>query len=94
MAFIWLNCLDMNDDTLTIPDFLISDRLSIEGNKLRINYYSDIEVKFNIGFFKRLFTNICDVTNKKNKELYHHASQVAKDKRLQPPFPPLKYIGF
>jgi hypothetical protein len=81
-----------------IPDFLVSDRIKdfVKSKHIigvNVQYYTPQEIKQTLPFFKRLFGvyNICELTNNKNKELYQHASDYAKNRGYFPPFPPLQY---
>jgi hypothetical protein len=77
-----------------IPEFLLSDRITIGKDSVEIRYYTTEEVSKEMSFLTKLFrgSNICDITNNKNKDLYEQASSVTRERRLKPCFPPLQYM--
>lgn len=83
-------------ETFSIPDFLISDRITIINRRITIRYYTPDEVRQSLPLLKRLFTigafEIVRITNEKNSELHKQASEIAKDKHLPPVPPGGKYI--
>lgn len=73
-----------------ICDELISSRITIINNKINVNYYSLTDI--DIPWYKKFFVDKCEIVNKKNKELYYEASDIAKEKKLPPIFPPTKFM--
>lgn len=79
---------------MSIPDFLISNRITVCNTYVHVNYYTPSDIKETMGFFKRLFTDtfaICEMANQKNRELHEQASEIAREKKMKPLFPPNVY---
>jgi hypothetical protein len=79
---------------LYVCDELISGRITINGNKMEIEYFEVKPTRF-VNYILSMFhlTKIetyVDINNK-NMELWREACAVAKVKKLMPPFPPLTY---
>lgn len=79
---------------LYVCDELISGRITINGNKLEIEYF-EVKPTRLVNYILSMFhlTKIetyIDINNK-NMELWREACAVAKAKELMPPFPPLTY---
>lgn len=79
---------------MSIPDFLISNRITVCNTDVHIEYYTPADIKETMGIFKKMFTSnfeVCEIVNQKNRDLHQQANEVAKDNNMKPLFPPNVY---
>lgn len=74
------------------PDFLISNRISINSLKIEVNYYKPEELYAELKWYKKPFVDCLALTNRKNVELFYQAMRIAEEKHLRPCFPALSYV--
>lgn len=75
---------------LFVDDSFVSNRISWDDKKVKVNYYKLEDVK--VPWYMKLFGVKSIDVNLKNQELYEEALSVAIAKKLMPVFPPLKYV--
>jgi len=79
---------------MSIPDFLISNRITVCNTYVHVEYYTPADIKETMSFFKKLFTStfeVCEIVNQKNRDLYQQASEIAEENKMKPLFPPNVY---